>query len=319
MTQLTIQQALQVAEQLLGRAPERLEPFRPAAGGDTSFNFRLWPGAEPMLLKVMRSPDLPVGVYFHRRIQAAGVPAPDLISFDAHAGPDGQACAIWEWIDGVHPTWREGEQCPYDEAELGEMCRRIHDLEFEGEFGYLGDDLSRRTFSESPDLAPVSSTWPGFFLCDRAAKRLLVGGFITEAEAEVLATLPQRVGRPLADAPCRLLHMADMMHGSNLILDPKAGRIRALLDYVESAAGDPRWELAFFDFYFAQIPEDAGFNLARFRAAYGTEHDADDVLGRFYLAAMLVFMKSWYFTDPNDARGPWALQTLKDILAELAH
>ena len=162
------------AKMLLGRAPERLEAFRPTEGGDTSYNFRLWSGDQAMLLKIMRRPGAPIGVYFHRRIRAAGM--------------------------------------------------------------------------------------------------------------------------PLRDVPCRLLHMGDIMNGSNLLLDPVTGHIRAVLDYVESTAGDPRWELAWFDYYFEQFPFQAEpFDLARFRAAYGTDHDPNDPVGRFYLAAILVFEKLLWF------------------------
>lgn len=309
-------EALSIVEHLLGKAPDRLDPFRPVEGGDDSHAFRLWAGGQALLLKIKKRPGTPMGIYFHQCIRAAGIPVPELIVFNAGAGPEGEACAIWEWVEGVPASWGEGRSCPYDEAELGELLRCIHDLTFDGDFGFLGDDLARRTFTYAPDLAPVSPTWPGLFRCDRAAARYLAMGYLDEREADILATLPERLDGVLRDAPCRLLHGSELMHHGNCLVDPRTGRISAVLDYVESLAGDPRWELAWFDYYFAQYPfADEPFNLQRFRDAYGTDYCPDDPLGRFYLAAILVFEKLLYFR-PGEPRFQWAIKTLKTILME---
>jgi aminoglycoside phosphotransferase (APT) family kinase protein len=120
------------------------------------------------------------------------------------------------------------------------------------------------------------------------------------------------LARELARAEPRLLHMSDIMHNGNLIV--REGRIVAIVDYVESMAGDPRWELAWFDYYFATLPFDrAPFDMARFRAAYGTDHDPQDDLGRFYLLAILVFEKLLWL-DSNSEQGQWAIETVKDML-----
>ena len=54
----------------------------------------------------------------------------------------------------------------------------------------------------------------------------------------------------------------------------------------------------------------------RFRAAYGTDHDPHDRLGRFYLAAVLLFEKLLFF-KPGEPRTQWAVATLKEILKGL--
>lgn len=315
MAEPTLEQVLRVAEQLIGRPPERIQPFRPAVGGNDSHGFRLWAGGEPMLLKIKKRPGTPVGICFYRRIKEAGVPAPELLAFGTDAGPRGEACVVWQWVDGVPAAWGPGEPCPYDEAELGRLLRRIHDLRLDGPFGFLGDDISERSFTCAPDLAPTSNTWAGFFLCDRAARRFFDKGCLSRSEADILASLPELLAEELGKAEPRLLHMGDIMHNGNMIIDPRSRRILAVVDYVESMAGDPRWELAWVDYYFDLFPFNrASFDMARFRAAYGTDHDPTDATGRFYLAAILLFAKLLWF-KAGEPRTRWALDTLKNILA----
>ena len=314
----SLPQAHAIARELLKATAERLAPFRPAVGGDDSWSFRLWCGGRPMLLKVKRRPGSPVGVCFHRRAREAGVPVPELLAFSPDAGPRGEACAVWEWVDGVPAEWGEGEACPYDEAELGRLLRRVHDVRCGLPYGLLGDDPASRGYTSHPDLGPVSDTWSGFFHCDAAARRGRDAGYLTPGEAKALASLPRRMAGELDAADPRLLHMGDIMFHGNMLLDPNTGRIRAVVDYVESTAGHPRWELAWFDFYFGQYPcEDLAFDMARFRAAYGTDHDPCDRLGRFYLLAVLVFEKLLFYR-PDSLRGRWAIGCVRDTLRQLA-
>jgi len=304
--------AFEVAETLLGGRPDRVEAFRPAVGGDDSHSFRLWLGGAAMLLKIKKHPSSPVGVCFHSRLREAGLPAPELIAFDPKGGNGGEACAIWEWIEGEPAEWGPCDPCPYDEAELGELLRRIHDLEFDGPFGFLGDDLSARSFTPYPDLGPVSESWADFFHFDAAARRYCEKGYLNRREADVLSALPDRFAAELGRGEPRLLHMGDIMHGGNLIV--RHGRIAAIVDYVESMAGDPRWELAWFDYYFSELPFGRSpFDMSRFRAAYGTEHDCLDDLSRFYLLAILVFEKLLWL-DPASRIGRWATQAVRHIL-----
>lgn len=317
MQTASLDQASAIAERLLGRPPTQIEPYTPTVGGDDSRGFVLWRGRDKMLLNMKKRPGSPVGVYFHRRIAEAGIPVPELVAHDPCGGPGGEACAIWEWVEGVPAEWGPGEPCPYDEAELGTVLRAIHELRFDGPFGFLGDALSRRWFTGAPDLAPTADAWPGFFLCDRAARRYLAKGYLTRDEADILASVPERLGPWLDVGEARLLHMGDIMHNGNLIVDPASGKILAVVDYAESTAGDPRWELAWIDYYFGQYPYGRrSFDMARFRQAYGTDHDPHDATGSFYLAAILLFEKLLFFR-PCEARGAWAIRTLKELLARL--
>jgi aminoglycoside phosphotransferase (APT) family kinase protein len=314
----TFEQAMAISERLLGRTPERIEPFAPRVGGDDSHSFRLWCGGRPMLLKVKKRAGSPVGLRFHRMAKEAGVPVPELAAIAPDAGPLGEACAVWEWVDGVPAEWGAGEPCPYDKAEFGRILRRIHEVRCEGPFGLLGDGPGPPEWTFSPDLGPTSRTWAGFFHCDRAARRYRDRGYLDAREADALASLPERLREELSFAEPRLLHMGDIMHNGNMLVDPASGRIVAVVDYVESTAGDPRWELAWVDFYFAHYPTGRPpFDVARFRAAYGTAHDPSDRLGRFYLLAILAFEKLLFY-NPASPRGRWAVETLKRTLAGLA-
>lgn len=210
----------------------------------------------------------------YRRLKAAALPVPGLVAFEPRAGPNGEACAIWKWVEGVPAEWQHDEPCPYDEAEFGALLRGVHSLGFEGAFGFLGDD---------------------------------------PREAEILSSLPDRLAAQLDRAEPRLLHLGDIMHNGNMLVAPGSGRIRAILDYTESMAGDPRWELAWIRYYFADYPWDRPtFNLARFWAGYGAEYGSDDPLGRFYLLAILLFEKLRFY-DPVSPRGRWAIATVKSI------
>jgi hypothetical protein len=115
------------------------------------------------------------------------------------------------------------------------------------------------------------------------------------------------------DVEPRLLHMGDVMHHGNMVVN-HGGQIAAVVDYVESMAGDPRWELAWVDFYFGQYPYSAApFDMPRFRAGYGTDHDPDDAVGRFYLLAILVFEKLLFYR-PETPRGAWAIGEVRELL-----
>jgi hypothetical protein len=197
--------------------------------------------------------------------------------------------------------------------EFGQLLRRIHELRFDGPFGLLGDDLGARTYASHPDLGPVSETWPGFFHCDRAARRYREMGYLSRAEAQALSGLPGKLAPLFAHLEPRLLHMGDIMHNGNMIVGPD-GRIRAVVDFGESMAGAPRWELAWVDFYFDIYPFDRRpFDMARFRAGYGTDHDPHDEVGRFYTLAILVFEKLLFFR-PETPRGAWAIEAVKELL-----
>jgi hypothetical protein len=310
----TTRQALLIAESMLGRCPDHVSVFHPVVGGDDSYNFQLRVHNVRTLLKIKRKPGSPVGIYFHDRIRKAGVPVPELVAFDPHAGPNGETCVIWEWIEGQSAHWESGEPCPYNEAEFGEYLRHIHDLRFEGPFGLLGDDPPC-TSHLYPDLGPTSESWMEFFHFDRAAQRYFDKGYFDRREADLIAMLPERMAGVLNGVEPHLLHMGDIMHHGNMILNRDNGRILAVVDYVESMAGDPRWELAWVDYYFSQYPfERMSFDMERFRFGYGATHETDDAVGRFYLVAILLFEKLLFF-KPDSPRGRWAIEKVRNNLA----
>jgi aminoglycoside phosphotransferase (APT) family kinase protein len=307
----TIHDAERLASDMLGRTPDRCEAYSPQHGGSDSHAYRLRAGSDDLLLKIMKHPGHPVGTYFHGRLREAGIPVPELVAFTPDSGPAGQACVIWEWVEGRTVNWQKREPCPFDEAEFAELLRRIHALEFDGLYGILGDDLSSRTFSWSPRIRPVCERWVDHFDFPAVAESVLSRGYIAAAEAEVLASLPERLDGALCDAPCRLLH-TDLRN--NVILAHGSRRILAVIDYTESCAGDPRWELAMIDFRFAdRLNHYLPFDMQRFRDAYGTTHNPRDAVGRFYLAAMLAF-DELPNCDPDSLAGQWQIATLRSVL-----
>lgn len=156
-----------------------------------------------------------------------------------------------------------------------------------------------------------ADTWSGVFDCEAAAEGLVDGGHISREEADAFASLPGRLSAELDVTECRLLHM-DLR--SNLILDPATGRLRAVVDYTEAFAGDPRFELAVVDFWFTdRMAHLLPFDMSRFRAAYGTDHNSRDALGRFYLAIILV-CDEIPGSDPSSPKGQWSIATFRSIL-----
>jgi hypothetical protein len=312
-TGLHIERVYTIARALLRTAPDRVEAYEPDIGGDDSHSYQVCLDGRPMMLKIKKRPGTPVGVYFHSRLRQAGIPVPELIAFDPQAGPNGEACAIWSWVEGKPAHWQAGQSCPYDEAEFGQWLRQIHDLRFDGPFGLLGDDLEARTFSSHPDLGPVSDRWLDFFHWDRAARRYYDLGYLDRQEAEKLGRLAHKLAPLFSGTTACLLHMGDVMHHGNMIVGAD-GRIAAIVDFVESTAGDPRWELAWVDFYFSVYPfERPSFDMARFRSGYGTDHDPCDQVGQFYTLAILVFEKLLFYR-PDSRRGAWAIAKVKQVL-----
>jgi aminoglycoside phosphotransferase (APT) family kinase protein len=312
----SVHDAKALARKLPGRAPTRVEPLWPRVRSNDCYAFRIEIGGQPMLLKVAKRPRVPMGLYFHHRLREAGIPVPELIAAGPGEGPGGANCALWEWIEGRSSAdWPRGSPCPFDEAEFGELMRSIHSLRFEGPPGLLGDDLASRTYTWGPGIRPVGGTWAEVFDCRAAAERLAERGHIKREEAEVFAALPDRLSPELNAAECRLLHM-DLR--SNLLLDPATGRIRAVVDYTESFAGDPRFELALVGYWFMdRVVHFLPFDMPRFRAAYGATHNPRDARGRFYLAVLLA-CDEVPGCDPTSTKGQWSIATFRSVLASFA-
>jgi hypothetical protein len=110
---IRIEQARWVAHALLGSVPDQIEIYEPQVGGDDSYSYRLWLDGRPMLLKIKKRTGTPVSIYLHKRLYQAGIPVPGLIAFASQAGPTGEACAIWSWVEGKAAHWRAGQPCPF--------------------------------------------------------------------------------------------------------------------------------------------------------------------------------------------------------------
>jgi len=101
-----------------------------------------------------------------------------------------------------------------------------------------------------------------------------------------------------------------------MIVDPARRRILAVVDFSDAIAGDPRLELAWMDLYFgAHGYFGRGFDLARFRLAYGDEADPGDRLRLFYIALALVTMLT--YVDRGSERGRHHQMLLQDIVSRL--
>lgn len=97
-------------------------------------------GEREMFLKINKRADQPIGVYYYRRLREAGVPVPELIEFSPDAGPEGQRCALFEWVAGMPAEFDCVDTPPYDEAQLGDIMWTIHDIAHEDGFRHLDDE-----------------------------------------------------------------------------------------------------------------------------------------------------------------------------------
>lgn len=296
--------AFKAAEQMLGERPERVAAFQPPAGGDDSHSFRLWAGGRPLFLKVMIRAGVPVGAYFHARLQEAGVPVPGLIAFSADAGPGGAGCGIFEWIDGTPAEFSSHERPPYDEVEFGRLLRRIHALRHDRGFGRL-DESGRTSHLCWRDWLSDGVEW----VCARCRER----GALAEGLTDRLHGLTDRYTEEIAAAPPALLHYGDIMHNGNIIVDAASGAIQAVVDFSDAIVGDPRLELAWVEVYFGAYGYFGhGFDLRRFRRGYGDDIDADDPLRPVYVALVLLTMLT--YVDPGSERGCHHRRLVEELL-----
>jgi len=204
---MSLSDACEVAERLLGELPERVEALQPAAGGDDSRSFRMWMRKRPLLLKVMNAPGTPIGAYFHARLKEAGVPVPDLLAFSGDAGPDGAACGVFEWVEGEPAQFSSHERPPYDEAEFGRLLRAIHDLRHDRGFGRL-DDRGRTSHSRWADWLSDAVDWS----CARCVKRGLLEEGLADTRHDLMSKHAEaatwRTQHPSCRSWCRLLREA---------------------------------------------------------------------------------------------------------------
>ncbi len=117
--------------------------------------------------------------------------------------------AFCDYVEGDQANWLELKTCPYDEAQCGDLLRRIHGLEFDGPFCFLGDE------HPVSQLGPAVESWADMFPCEHAARRCVELGWIDKRQSQVLAGLADRLESQLQQSPKRLLHMDFMYNGTS--------------------------------------------------------------------------------------------------------
>ncbi len=244
----------------------------------------------------------------NRPLGEAGLPVPELVAWHPSVGPEERPCAIWEYIDGDQANWLKLKACPYDEAHCGELLRRIHALDYEGSFCFPGDEGC------NPHLGPCVDSWSDMFPVAKAARSYFDQGRLNRRQADLLVSLPEQLASELGRVEKRLLHM-DFLYNGNLILERGGKRIISIVDGAESMSGDPRLELAYFDFGYPG--SGWTFDMERFRAGYGTEHDPQDPLGRFYQLNYYLFERFDYYYVNGD-RGERYQEEIKALLDTFA-
>ena len=269
-------------EQLTGRVPDSIEAVKPPSGGLESWSYRVSSSGQALWLKINHSPDTMLGIHFNQRLREANIPTPEVVAWSANADPIGLPCVLSTHVAGDQANWLQIKMCPYDESQCGSLLRQIHSLEFDGPYCFLGDAEPIST------LCPITEDCATMFPCEHAARRCLELGWLAKSQADTLAKLPDLLSSELGSAPKRLLHM-DFLYNGNLILETGTRKIIAAVDGAEAMAGDPRLELAYFDYGFpgSRWP----FNMAAFREGYGTHHDPLDDLNRFYMVNLLLFTR----------------------------
>jgi len=300
------QDAGRLATALLGGSVQQVVPHT-SRFGDASWRFRIQAGREEMLLKINRRPGAPIGAYYHGKLEHAGVPVPRMVGWTPDGWSGGHACALYEWVDGTPVEFHLNERPSYDEAEMGEILRAIHDITHEDGFGRLDDAGHGECSSWREGLL---STW--------ALDRCLERGAISHAMAERMHGLLDQFSPELSAARTGLLHYEDIMFSGNCIVDGR-GTIVAVVDFAGAMAGDPMWELMVFDYYFgAHYPSGAltpGFDLDRFREGYGLDYDPRAPLQRLYAVGMA--LEKLAFVDLDSQRAALNTSLLDEVAAEL--
>ena len=303
----TARDAESVASELLGQRVECREPHR-SRFGDASWRFRISAGSADLLFKVNRRPGSPIGAYYHDRLTEAGVPVPAMLAWRPDAWADEHAAAVYEWVEGTPAEFTLDQPPPYDELQMGEILRSIHDIAHDDGFGHL-DDAGHG----------ACDTWHAALLSTWAIEACVQRGAIDGRLGQLLPELAGEFAGDLSDAGTGLLHYEDIMFSGNCIVDD-AGRIAAIVDFGGAMAGDPMWELMVFDYYFgAHYPSGAltpGFDLDRFRRGYGLDYDPRAPLQRLYAVGMAV--EKLTFVDLASPRAALNRELLDTIVDELA-
>jgi len=302
----TLHDAAVVARELLGLAVVNAEPHQ-SRFGRASWRFRVRGGGADLLLKINRQPGEPIGAYYHERLDEAGVPVPAMLAWSPNCWAHAHAGAVYQWVEGTPAEFRLDEPPPYDEVQMGEILRAIHDIGHSDGYGHL-DDTGRG----------ACATWRDGLLSTWAIDACVRRGTLERDLGDRLHGLVDQFAGKLADARTGLLHYEDIMFSGNCIV-AGSGRIAAIFDFGGAMAGDPMWELMVFDYYFgAHYPSgtlEPGFSLERFRRGYGLDYDPRAPLQRLYAVGMA--LEKLAFLDPVSPRAKLNRELARTIVAEL--
>jgi aminoglycoside phosphotransferase (APT) family kinase protein len=188
--------------------------------------------------------------------QAAGVPAPEIVSSDRNRRWVVMKRLPGIPIDGRYETW---QGCPYDEREFGLLLYRLHSVIPSG-FGPINDS-GRALFG----------TWAEFLV--EAARSAIQTCRERAAVSPTLCRQLENIWMPaLAETSVEktsLLHM-ESLGFSNIMYDPESRRITGLLDYEDCLGGDQLFELVWMRYYFEHEGKDQHyFDFKRFELGYG--------------------------------------------------
>lgn len=204
------------------------------------------------------------GVYSVNRLSALGQPVPELVSVERHPSLFGRPFAVWRRVSGIHmadyseqwTTW------PYPEEQWGEFLRACHAIEPIRGAGPVDDEG-----------IGLCSSWAEFIRHISAAHISTYASYLPPGFKRSWDCVMERFVPILDSRPIRLLHMESNGY-CNLILDPDAHTLKAVVDFEEVTAGDPLFEIVYTAWHLGKpgIADHGGrtcFDWRRFECGYG--------------------------------------------------
>jgi len=223
-----------------------------------------------------------------------GIPAPRIICSSRPGASRSTAFVVMERLPGVaiDSTYERWQACPYDEAEFGEILRKLHATTISGA-GPI-DDFGKTYFP----------TWDSFFqaMAGRAMDMCLARGSIDRLLHEGLRRVWFAQFGALAGVEPRLLHL-ESLGFSNILYDPATKHITGFLDYEDCIGGDPLFEFAWMDYYLGGRDGDRKyFSYPRFMEGYADRPGPESRI-EIYSPFMLLDKLSWIRPDSERAEG----------------
>ena len=173
------------------------------------------------------------------RCRVKGIPVPEILSISEHDTEPSpiQAC-VQRKVQGLLLTRYEG--LAQDQSRLvrrcGELLREIHSIQTTG-FGYIDDNGRGRFDTARQEAVDYRSLERG--LSDAAREHGLNGSLLSDALAFVVDMIESRQVQPC------LLH--NDFEPKHIVVDGQ--QVGAIIDFGESASGDPLNDLVRFSFF----------------------------------------------------------------------